>query len=79
MQNMKSDYMGKMMGHNMNYQEYSDRCSDIEEKHHINEKYLFPYTAEEDHVNSHNNFLHHPGSRMMSPVSNDINNPGKYI
>lgn len=37
---------GKLMPHNnMNYQDYSDRCSDVEEKHHMNEKYLFPYTG----------------------------------
>ncbi|KAJ8975858.1 hypothetical protein NQ317_015895 [Molorchus minor] len=74
----KSKYMPKVMPHdNMNYQEYTDRCSDIEEKHHINDKYLFPYTAEEDHVST-NNYIHpnHPGSRIMSPVTNDINNPG---
>lgn len=46
MQTAKSDYMAKMMSHNnMNYQDYSDRCSDIDEKHHVNEKYLFPYTG----------------------------------
>ncbi|KAJ8914664.1 hypothetical protein NQ315_017361 [Exocentrus adspersus] len=34
--------------------------------------------AEEDHIPSHNNYVH-PGrtsSRMMSPMTNDINNPG---
>lgn len=78
MQGLKGDYMGKAMPHNnMNYQDYSDRCSDIDDKQHVNEKYLFPYTAEEDHVTTHNNYIH-PGSRIMSPVSNDINNPGNY-
>lgn len=43
----KGDYMPKIMPHdNMNYQEYAERCSDIEEKHHMNDKYLFPYTGE---------------------------------
>ncbi|XP_049823743.1 protocadherin-like wing polarity protein stan isoform X2 [Aethina tumida] len=75
----KGEYMPKMMPHeNMNYQEYADRCSDIDDKHHMNDKYLFPYTAEEDHVPIHNNYMHpsHPSSRMMSPITNDINNPG---
>ncbi|XP_076265474.1 protocadherin-like wing polarity protein stan isoform X1 [Rhynchophorus ferrugineus] len=81
----KGDYVPKMMPHeNVNYQEY-DRCSDIEEKHHMNDKYLFPYTdniieAEEDHMQVHANYVPHsmpssqPSSRIMSPVANDINN-----
>ncbi|KAG5887440.1 hypothetical protein JTB14_003292 [Gonioctena quinquepunctata] len=76
----KGDYMPKIMPHdNVNYQEYADRCLDIEDKQHMSEKYLFPYTAEEDHIPAHNNYMHplqHPGSRIMSPVTNDINNPG---
>jgi len=62
---------------NMNYHDYTDRGSDLDEKHHINDKYLFPYTAEEDHIPTHNNYLHHSSSRIMSPITtNDINNPG---
>ncbi|CAG9761162.1 unnamed protein product [Ceutorhynchus assimilis] len=78
----KGDYMHKMMPHdNLNYQDY-DRRSDIEEKHHnMGDKYLFPYTAEEDHIQAHTNYLPHnmpqyasqPGSRIMSPVTNDNN------
>lgn len=46
MQPNKADYMGKLMSpHNINYQDYVERCSDIEEKHHVNDKYLFPYTG----------------------------------
>ncbi|XP_072387451.1 protocadherin-like wing polarity protein stan isoform X2 [Diabrotica undecimpunctata] len=79
----KGDYMPKVMPHdNMNYQDY-DRGSDIDEKGHMNDKYHFPYTdndlkAEEDHITAHNNYIHplHPGSRVMSPVTNDVNNPG---
>lgn len=56
----------------MNFQDYGERGSDIDDKHHMNDKYLFPYTAEEDHVSSHNNFMHST-SRIMSP---DVNNPG---
>lgn len=41
----KVDYMGKMIPHHdKNYQDYADRCSDMEEKH-VNDKYLFPYTG----------------------------------
>lgn len=40
----KGDYMAKLNQESVNYQEY-DRCSDLEEKHHMNEKYLFPYTG----------------------------------
>lgn len=56
----------------MNFQDYGERGSDIDDKHHMTDKYLFPYTAEEDHVSSHNNFMHST-SRIMSP---DVNNPG---
>jgi cadherin EGF LAG seven-pass G-type receptor 1 len=75
-QGFKSDYLSKMMHHeNMNFQDYAERGSDVDDKHHMNDKYLFPYTAEEDHMTSHNNYMH-PSSRIMSPVTNDINNPG---
>lgn len=30
---------------NLSYHEYADRCSDIDEKQHIHDKYLFPYTG----------------------------------
>ncbi|CAG9865104.1 unnamed protein product [Phyllotreta striolata] len=72
----KGDYLPKIMPHdNMNYPEY---LSDNEEKQHTNDKYHFPYTAEEDHITTHSNYIHslHPGSRVVSPVTNDINNPG---
>ncbi|KAK4875010.1 hypothetical protein RN001_011432 [Aquatica leii] len=66
-------YLSKAM-RNKDYPDYGDdRCSDLEEKHHVNEKYLFPYTAEEDHLNSHH---YAQSGRMMSPITNDINNPG---
>ncbi|XP_031351868.1 protocadherin-like wing polarity protein stan isoform X2 [Photinus pyralis] len=69
-------YMGKMMMHrDKEYGDYvEDHCSDLEEnKHHINDKYLFPYTAEEDHLNVHN----YPQSgRMISSVGNDVNHTG---
>ncbi|XP_017787025.1 PREDICTED: protocadherin-like wing polarity protein stan isoform X1 [Nicrophorus vespilloides] len=78
MAHTKAEYMGKLVSphENINYQEYAERCSDLDEKHHINDKYLFPYTAEEDHMASHNNYMHHPSSRIMSPITNDVNNPG---
>lgn len=45
-QTFKSSYVPKMMPHeNMNYQDYNERMSDIEEKHQMNDKYLFPYTG----------------------------------
>lgn len=41
----KGEYMGKMMPpDSVNYQDY-DRCSDLEEKHHMSDKYSFPYTG----------------------------------
>ncbi|XP_026490100.2 protocadherin-like wing polarity protein stan isoform X1 [Vanessa tameamea] len=43
---LKNDYQRKMEGH----YEYNDRMSDGSEKHHPHDKYLFPYTAEEDHI-----------------------------
>ncbi|XP_041976162.1 protocadherin-like wing polarity protein stan isoform X2 [Aricia agestis] len=42
---LKNDYQRKMEGY-----EYNDRMSDGSEKHHPHDKYLFPYTAEEDHI-----------------------------
>ncbi|XP_037874856.1 protocadherin-like wing polarity protein stan [Bombyx mori] len=44
---LKNDYQRKMDGH---YGEYNDRMSEGSEKHHGHDKYLFPYTAEEDHA-----------------------------
>ncbi|CAH1153853.1 unnamed protein product [Phaedon cochleariae] len=79
----KGGYAPKVGGgrqDNLNYQEGGERrCEEeMEEKQHVSDKYLFPYTAEEDHVTIHNNYMHavHPGSRITSPVINDINNPG---
>ncbi|XP_045493580.1 protocadherin-like wing polarity protein stan [Colias croceus] len=43
---LKNDYQRKM-----EYGEYADRMSDGSEKHHPHDKYHFPYTAEEDHIN----------------------------
>lgn len=44
----KEDYLPKMIPHdNMNYQEYRDRGSDLDDKHHMNDKYLFPYTGKQ--------------------------------
>ncbi|CAK1552868.1 unnamed protein product [Leptosia nina] len=45
---LKNDYQRKMEGH---YGEYTDRMSDGSDKHHPHDKYHFPYTAEEDHIN----------------------------
>ncbi|CAH2075509.1 unnamed protein product, partial [Iphiclides podalirius] len=45
---LKNDYQRKMEGH---YGvDYNDAVSEGSEKHHPHDKYLFPYTAEEDHV-----------------------------
>jgi hypothetical protein len=45
-QGFKSDYLSKMMHHeNMNFQDYAERGSDVDDKHHMNDKYLFPYTG----------------------------------
>ncbi|XP_044754021.1 protocadherin-like wing polarity protein stan isoform X2 [Coccinella septempunctata] len=71
----KSSYVPKMMPHeNMNYQDYNERMSDIEEKHQMNDKYLFPYTenmseAEEDHAPMHNIYPTHQTGH------HDANNP----
>ncbi|XP_018329600.1 protocadherin-like wing polarity protein stan [Agrilus planipennis] len=70
----KSNYISNLISpRDENYQEYLEGGSDGEEKHHVNDKYLFPYTAEEDHITPHS---YAPPNRIMSPVSNDINNPG---
>ncbi|KAL1494818.1 hypothetical protein ABEB36_010350 [Hypothenemus hampei] len=72
----KGDYVPKLIQpDNVNYQDY-DRCSDVDEKH-MNDKYLFPYTAEEDHMQVHMNYVTHnvpqsqPGSRLMSPINDN--------
>lgn len=45
LQSNKNDYMNKRMpSHdNINYQDYPERMSDTDEKHH--DKYHFPYTG----------------------------------
>ncbi|OWR45133.1 cadherin [Danaus plexippus plexippus] len=45
---LKNDYQRKMEGH----YDYNDRMSDGSDKHHPHDKYLFPYTAEEDHAHT---------------------------
>ncbi|GLV44458.1 starry night [Carabus blaptoides fortunei] len=75
---MKNDYHAKLAD---NFHEYVDHGSETEEKHHLGDKYLFPYTAEEDHCGT-SYPSHQPSSRMMSPApvltTNDINNPPDY-
>nr|CAD7410402.1 unnamed protein product [Timema cristinae] len=39
----------KMVASQENFHDLADHCSEIEEKIHLGDKYLFPYTAEEDH------------------------------
>lgn len=40
------DYpMEMIQNENMAYHEYADRCSDIDDKHHMHDKYHFPYTG----------------------------------
>lgn len=42
---LKSEYLARMVHpDNMNFQDYPDR-PDFDEKHHMNDKYLFPYTG----------------------------------
>lgn len=36
---------------NMSYHEYGDRFSDMEDKHHMHDKYLFPYTGKYKYYN----------------------------
>ncbi|KAL0891925.1 hypothetical protein ABMA27_015170 [Loxostege sticticalis] len=47
---LKNDYQRKMESHYG--PDYSERMSDGSDKHHPHDKYLFPYTAEEDHASS---------------------------
>ncbi|KAG7299920.1 hypothetical protein JYU34_016946 [Plutella xylostella] len=46
---LKNDYQRKMESQ---YGDYNDRMSEGSDKHHPHDKYLFPYTAEEDHSNT---------------------------
>lgn len=42
----KIDYLTKGISNdNLNYEDYVERCSDIDDKHHGTDKYLFPYTG----------------------------------
>lgn len=44
-----------------------ENCSEVEEKiHHLGEKYLFPYTAEEDHTVSPTPYLLSMSSRILN-------------
>ncbi|KAI8429180.1 hypothetical protein MSG28_007717 [Choristoneura fumiferana] len=61
---LKNDYQRKM-----DYGEYNDRMSEGSDKHHPHDKYLFPYTAEEDHSS-----LRPP---QPPPVRNDLAHPGE--
>ncbi|RVE52505.1 hypothetical protein evm_002899 [Chilo suppressalis] len=45
---LKNDYQRKMESHYG--PDYNERISDGSDKHHPHDKYLFPYTAEEDHT-----------------------------
>ncbi|XP_026739662.1 protocadherin-like wing polarity protein stan [Trichoplusia ni] len=45
---LKNDYQRKMDSHYAG--DYNDRMSEGSDKHHTHDKYLFPYTAEEDHA-----------------------------
>lgn len=68
---MKNDYQTKL---NDNFHEYGD-ASETEEKHQGHDKYLFPYTAEEDHCGTQT--ATYQPSRTFSPsLTNDVNNPG---
>lgn len=69
----KNGFVSKMRSQeNMNYQDYNERLSDIDEKHQMNDKYLFPYTAEEDHASIHNSMY----PNQMIPAINEGNNSG---
>ncbi|KAJ2938245.1 hypothetical protein O0L34_g17587 [Tuta absoluta] len=46
---LKNDYQRKIESH---YGDFTDRMSEGSDKHHQHDKYLFPYTAEEDHASS---------------------------
>lgn len=42
----KIDYLTKGISNdNLNYEDYTERCSDVDDKHHGTDKYLFPYTG----------------------------------
>ena len=47
LQNNKINYIAKRMpSHdNVNYQDFGERMSDNDDKHHVNDKYHFPYTG----------------------------------
>lgn len=77
---MKNDYQAKLC-QETNYQSEYLEGSETEEKqygHH--DKYLFPYTAEEDHAHTTTTATYLPPSRVISPglVTNDVNNPGDF-
>ncbi|XP_066994105.2 protocadherin-like wing polarity protein stan [Anabrus simplex] len=42
-------HLHKMVASQENFHDLGDLCSETEEKMHLGDKYLFPYTAEEDH------------------------------
>lgn len=40
------EYSSEMIPNdNISYHEYGDRCSDLDDKQHLQDKYLFPYTG----------------------------------
>lgn len=42
----KIDYLTKGISNdNLNYEDYTERCSDADDKHYGTDKYLFPYTG----------------------------------
>ncbi|XP_043461123.1 protocadherin-like wing polarity protein stan isoform X2 [Leptopilina heterotoma] len=56
------DMNSPMKNHQMD-----ENCSEVEEKlHHLGEKYLFPYTAEEDHTVSPTPYLLSMSSRILN-------------
>ncbi|XP_066248043.1 protocadherin-like wing polarity protein stan isoform X1 [Euwallacea similis] len=81
----KGDYMPKLISHeNLNYHQDYDGCSEIDDKIHMNDKYLFPYTAEEDHMHAQVNYpinnisVSQARSQVISPIGN-INNPDYHM
>ncbi|XP_051163355.1 protocadherin-like wing polarity protein stan isoform X2 [Leptopilina boulardi] len=51
----------------MKMNQMDENCSEVEEKlHHVGEKYLFPYTAEEDHTVSPTPYLLSMSSRILN-------------
>lgn len=51
----------------MKNHQMDENCSEVEEKlHHLGEKYLFPYTAEEDHTVSPTPYLLSMSSRILN-------------